>query len=275
MTDEEFLPIIFKNIDELRFRLVRILEVFGFFFIFFLIFSITRVTLFGVSFPFITFNVYHNIPAQFLKLLEAHIIPSGTQLLVLKPTDGVSANIYTALFLSLIFAMPNIVYQIGKFIGPALKKSEKELIRVITVPASLLFTAGAFMGLWFVAPELFTIFHNFNIGLGAESTMGVMSFVSFLLLYVVSFGVAFEIPVFMYGLTRSGMVQAETWYKYWRYAIVGSLIFGMIFSPGVLGFTMMVMSLPMIALYFAGAYFAMRYQKKYGQKESNTVTEAL
>ena len=106
MTDEEFLPVIFKNIDELRFRLVRILEVFGFFFIFFLIFSITRVTLFGVSFPFITFDVYHNIPAQFLKLLEAHIVPSGTQLLVLKPTDGVSANIYTALFLSLIFAMP-------------------------------------------------------------------------------------------------------------------------------------------------------------------------
>ena len=275
MSDEEFLPIIFRNVDELRFRLIRILEVFGFFFIFFLIFEIRYYTLFGYTFPFLAFNVYHNIPAQLLKMLEAHILPKGTTLLVLKPTDGVSANIYTALFLALIFSMPNIVYQSGKFIGPALKKSEKALIRTVTVPASALFAAGAFMGLWFVAPELFIIFHNFNVGLGADSSMGIMSFVSFLLLYVVSFGLAFEIPVFMYGLTRSGMVQSDTWFKHWRYAVVGSLIFGMIFSPGVLGFTMMVMALPMIALYFAGAYFSRRYERKYGTTDSNTVSEPL
>lgn len=275
MSDEEFLPIIFRNIDELRYRLIRILEVFGFFFIFFLIFAIRQYSLFGHTFPFFAFDVYHNIPAQLLQLLEKHVLPKETTLLVLSPTDGVSANVYTALFLALIFSMPNIVYQLAKFIGPALKKSEKALIRTITVPASALFAAGAFMGLWFVAPELFQIFHNFNVGLGADSSLGIMSFVSFLLLYVVSFGVAFEIPVFMYGLTRSGMVQSETWYKHWRYAVVGSLIFGMIFSPGVLGFTMMVMSLPMIALYFAGAYFARRYEKKYGTADSNTVTEPL
>ena len=275
MTDEELIPLLFRHVSELRFRLIRILAVFGTLFIFFLIFAGTRVTFMGYTFPFLEFNVYHNIPAQLLTLLEAHILPKGTVLILVKPTDGVSANIYMALFLALIFAMPHIVYETAKFIGPALKKSEKALIRIITLPASGLFATGAFVGIWFVAPVLFSIFYQFNIGLGAESTMGLMNFVSFLLLYVATFGLSFEIPVFMYGLTRSGMIQADAWMKYWRYAVIFSLVYGLIFSPGVLGFTMILMAAPMIVLYFAGVYFSLRYERKYGRPESNVVSEPL
>ena len=275
MKDEDFLPLIFRNLDELRYRLVRILIVFGAFFVFFLSFSYTQIIVLGHSIPFVTFDVYHNIPAQFLALLEAHVLPPGTKIITLTPTAGVSADVYIAMFLSLLFAMPHIVYQIGKFIGPALKKSEQQLIRTITIPSALLFAAGSIMGIWIVAPVIFKIFQDFNVGLGAESTMGIMSFVSFRLIYVITFGISFEVPVFMYGLTRSGMVSSDLWSRNWRYAVIGALIYGMIFSPGVLGFTMMLMALPMMLLYFSGIYFARRYERNAKIKESEPVPESL
>ncbi|MDA8143372.1 MAG: twin-arginine translocase subunit TatC, partial [Thermoplasmatales archaeon] len=61
----------------------------------------------------------------------------------------------------------------------------------------------------------------------------------------------------------------------WRYAVIGALIYGMIFSPGVLGFTMMLMALPMMLLYFSGIYFARRYERNAKIKESEPVPESL
>ncbi len=182
-------------------------------------------------------------------------------MLVIKPTDGVMADFYSCMALSLIISMPYIAYQVMQFVSPALKNSEKELIRSIIVPASFLFAAGAFMGIYFVAPELFRIFQDFNVGLGASTTLSISSFVSFLFIYVIAFGLSFELPVIMTGLTRFGIVTYEQWAANWRYAVIGAFIFGMIFSPGVTGFTMIILAIPIIALYFLGLYASKRIEK--------------
>lgn len=275
MNRDDIIPIVFRNLDELRHRVVRILVVFLFFFAFLLFFSIKDITLFGRTFPFITPDIYHNISAQILQAIEKWVLLPNTKLIIIKPADGLTADAYVSMFVSLILSMPVIVYEIGMFLGPALKKSEKLLLRTILVPASLLFLAGSLMGLLWIAPTLFRIFNNFDIGIGSQTTMSLMSFISFLIIYIISFGISFEVPVFMYGLTRAGMVMADTWAKNWRYAVIGSLFFGLIFSPGVTGFTEVLMALPMIGLYFSGIYFSKRYEKKFGTHDSNTVSEAL
>ncbi|MGE9811204.1 twin-arginine translocase subunit TatC, partial [Ferroplasma acidiphilum] len=121
---------------------------------------------------------------------------------------------------------------------------------------------------YFIAPILFKIFASFDIGVGADVTMGISSFVSFMFMYTIAFGLSFEIPVFMVGLSRFGIVTADTWKKNWRYAVIGSLVYGMIFSPGVTGFTMVVIAIPMIALYFAGIHFAINAEKKFEEDQA-------
>lgn len=275
MNNDDFIPIIFRNLDELRHRVVRILVVFLFFFGFLIFFRIEYVNFFGIKFLFIYPDLYHNIADQALIAIENWVLIPGTKIIILKPADGLTADAYVAMFISLILSMPVIVYEISMFIGPALKKSEKVLIKTVLVPSSLLFLAGSLMGLLWIAPTLFRIFNNFDLGLQAQTTMSLMSFISFLIIYIISFGFSFEVPVFMYGLTRAGMVPANTWTKNWRYAVVGSLFFGLIFSPGVTGFTEVLMAIPMIILYFGGIYFAKRYESKYAARESNTVSEPL
>lgn len=56
--------------------------------------------------------------------------------------------------------------------------------------------------------------------------------------------------------------------------MIASLVFGMVFSPGVTGFTMTIMAIPMIALYFAGAYVSRRVERKM-MAESKSVSQAL
>lgn len=275
MINDEVIPIIFRNLDEIRHRVVRILVVFLVFFGFFILFSIRQITLLGHTFYFVYPDLYHNLSAQLLSLIESRVLAPGTMLLIVKPADGLTADAYISMFLALIFSMPYIIYQISMFLGPALRKNEKVLLRTILLPASFLFVAGSMMGLFWIAPTMFNIFNSFDIGLGAETTMSLMNFVSFLVVYVLSFGLSFEVPVFMYGLTRAGMVQSETWAKNWRYAIVGALFFGLLFSPGVTGFTELLMAMPMIGLYFGGIYFSRRYQRKTAMAESNTVSEPL
>ncbi len=275
MNDDSFIPIIFRNLDELRHRVVRIMAVFVVIFGFIMLFTIRDLTLFGYTFPFIYPDIYHNIAAQLLLLIENYVLPANTKILILKPSDGVTADAYVAMFIALILSMPVIVYEVSMFLGPALKKSERVLLRTILVPSSLLFLAGSLMGLLWIAPVLFRIFNSFDIGVSAQPTVGLMSFISFLIIYIVLFGFAFEVPVFMYGLTRAGMVPANTWEKNWRYAVIGSLFFGLIFSPGVTGFTEVLMAMPMIVLYFAGIYFTRRYERKLGAKDSDTVSETF
>ena len=274
MIDGFHLSDVLKHLEELRYRLIRIGYFFISFFLIFIVFRVEKVSLLGSSFPFIYPDPYRNISAQFLGLIESHVLPAGTTLIALRPTDGVVGDFYVAMFLSLVFSMPAIVYHVGRFVAPGLKKREVETIFSLVIPAALLFAAGAFFGIWFIAPGLFVIFKAFDIGLGASASMGIVNFVTFLIVYVVAFGLSFEIPVVMAGLTRLRVTNSAFWKKNWRYAVIGALVFGMFFSPGVTGFTMVVMAVPMIALYFLGIYVSIRIERNL-ETSSNDLSEPL
>ncbi|MFG1519103.1 MAG: twin-arginine translocase subunit TatC [Thermoplasmataceae archaeon] len=264
-----------KHVEELRYRVIRIIYFLGFFFLIFFMFRIDFFTIMGSRVPLLYPDPYQNLGSQFLYAIESHVLPAGTSLIIIKPTDGVVADMYSCIFLSFMFSTPAIAYHLWRFVSPGLKRSEAKTIKSIVVPATLLFLAGAFVGLWFIAPELFRIFNSFDIGLGAVSSVSVLSFISFIFIYILAFGVSFEVPVFMVGLTKFGLVESGFWEKNWRYAVVISFIFGMIFSPGVTGFTMVVIALPMIALYFAGIFFARRAESANVKSAKSAVSESL
>ncbi len=276
MNEDSPFSSLLSHLDELRKRLINSLIPFSIFTIFFLMFRFDVYYLYRIPIPYPYPDVYRNVGAQFLLLLEQHLLPAGMKIIVIKPADSLIADLYSTMFLALIFSMPVIVNQFSKFVGPALKKSERRAIGNIGIPAAILFASGAFVGLWLVAPALFYIFYEFDLGLGAVSYLSLVSFTNFVLIYITAFGLSFELPVIMVGLTRAELVSSEFWRKNWRYAVVGALIFGMIFSPGAFGFTMVMMALPIIALYFGGIYFAERYEKKArAAEELEGVSESL
>lgn len=276
MSEKSILSTFLDHFEELRSRFIKVLIPF---FIFALIFMGFRFDLMHISGFWILYpypDVYQNAAAQFIKLLEVILLPAGMQIIVLKPADAVVADLYSSMFLALLFTMPVIVDQAGKFIGPGLREREQIAISKVTWPATILFTIGAFLGLLVVAPELFKIFYSFDLGLGAQADINLLNFVNFVLIYIAAFGFSFELPVIMVGLTRVGLVPTQFWKKHWRYAVVGAFAFGMIFSPGVTGFTMVIMAIPVIILYFGGIYFAGRAEsERKSTEELQGVSEGL
>ncbi|KAA8922871.1 Sec-independent protein translocase TatC [Thermoplasma sp.] len=258
----ELLDLLQKNIEELRLRAVRALIGFFVFFFIFFTFRFQYAIILGhrviIPYP----DPYDNAGAQFLKISEYHVLPKNVELIALKPTDAMVADIYSVMFLALLFSMPIIVMEAAKFIAPGLKKKELQAIRSLGIPAAALFAIGSLFGFWYVFPLLFRIFFYFDFAVGSSPTMGIANYTSFFFIYIASFGLSFEMPVIMVGLTKLRLVPAGFWLKNWRYAVVGSLIFGLVFSPGVLGVSMMIMAVPMMALYVIGALIAKRVEKK-------------
>jgi len=79
---------------------------------------------------------------------------------------------------------------------------------------------------------------------------------------LLAFGLSFQLPLVMYAISMSGMVDSDFWRKNIRYAIVAIVIFGAVITPDGTGVTMWFVSGPMIALYFAGMFLIERKERK-------------
>ncbi|EQD45035.1 Sec-independent periplasmic protein translocase, partial [mine drainage metagenome] len=174
--------------------------------------------------------------------------------------DSILVQMEIGLLLTLIVGMPWIVHEVGAFLVPALRRNERALLRQIGLPATALFALGTGLGLVLITPFTFVLLFKYVAAMGLAPVLGVQEFVTFALLYSIAFGIVFELPVFVYALTRLGVVKGSTWKKHWRGAVLGSLVFGMVITPDNSGITMLLIASPMIVLYFGGAYFAARWE---------------
>jgi sec-independent protein translocase protein TatC len=252
-------------IAEVRRRLLRIALVLGPLFGFLVTFRLQPypVRAFGVTMPlaYPVPNLFYNVTAQVFRALVQLTLPPNVVLINYQVGDSVVAQLEIGAILTVILGMPWIVHEVGAFLVPALRKNERELLARIGIPATVLFATGTLIGLFFLTPLTFRLLFLYVAALGLAPVLGVQAFVTFVLLYSLAFGIVFELPVFIYTLTRLGLVRAAAWRKHWRGAIIGALVFGMVVTPDNSGITMLLVATPMIGLYFGGAWFAQRWER--------------
>jgi len=257
---------ILSVISEARRRLVRVGVVLAGIFGFLILFELVpvRIPLGGVSLPFAYPwpSPFYNVTAQVFRAMVAWMLPPSVSLLNVGVADSIVAQMEIGLLLTLIVGMPWIAHEVGAFLVPALRRNERALLREVGIPASALFAVGAALGLFVLTPFTFRLLFFYVSAMNLAPVLGVQSFVTFALLYSLAFGVVFELPVFLYALTRLGVVRASAWRKHWRGAAIGALVFGMIVTPDNSGITMLLIALPMFALYLGGAYFASRWEHR-------------
>ena len=253
---------------EARLRLVRIAYVLAPIFAFLISFQLRPITVrlpylgtaLPVAYPYP--NLFDNVTAQVFRALVAWTLPPDVTLLNVGVGDSVMVQIEIALLLTLILGMPWIVHEVGAFLVPALRRDERRLLRQIGIPATGLFVVGTAIGVFFLTPFTFQLLFRYVAAMGLAPVLGVQQFVTFALLYSLAFGVVFELPVFVYALTRLGVVPAAAWRKHWRGAVIGCLVFGTLVTPDNSPITMTLIAVPMMGLYFSGAAFATRWERR-------------
>src|SRR2546428_476654 len=221
----------FEHIEELRQRLKIVVSVVLILFALNLTTAIGAVRLGSMQVPMLvpalgTNNA--NIATQFFVGMENYLVPDRVNGIPVnrsfsQPWDAYVVMFKVAFFLAAVTGSPVIAYEMGQFIGPALKPSEKRLILRITLPVVVLFLSGVTLCFIVVLPFTFQLLYSVQNVLGANLLILYGdNFTDFVLLFSVAFGLAFQLPVLMYGLSWLGVVRSNFWKKYCRCAAVSA-----------------------------------------------------
>jgi len=270
MADEQRMSFL-AHLEELRLRVGYSLA--AFLVVFFLVYtmSIRRGELWGMQVYYVYPDFYNNIPAQLFEVFKSDLLPPDVKLLNIQGIDALLVDVKLAMFLSVAISMPVFAWQAAKFLTPALYPHERAFVARIVLPATLLFVLGALFSYYVFTPTALSFFFSFGDELGVEPTIAVGSFLSWVTLMVLAFGIIFELPVFMAGITFLGIVSARGWFNGWRYAIIAFLIVGGIITPDASGLTQLLVAVPMFGLYMGGVAVAFLVERR---EREGTETEA-
>ena len=255
-----------QHLEELRKRLVRIVIVIGGISAFLLMFHAEPFQINQITLYYPTIEPTHNIAAQITNHMRMNLVPENVDLIQTAPGQAFFAQMYVAALVGVVVGMPVIIKELVGFIKPALKENEIHVSRSISLPALGLFIAGCVFSYNFVIPYMLDFLYRYGEGAGLITFLNVMEFVTFVLQFLLAFGFSFQLPLVMYAISASGMVDADFWRKNIRYEIVIIVIFGAVITPDGTGVTMMFVAGPMIGLYAAGMIIIERRARK----KSNT-----
>ncbi|MFQ5951397.1 MAG: twin-arginine translocase subunit TatC, partial [Candidatus Geothermarchaeales archaeon] len=205
-------------------------------------------------------DVFENIAAQLLSRMQEDLVPDNVKIIVTEPSEAIVTLAYVSLFLGIILAMPVILYELERFVAPGLKAGERKLIVRISVPAALLFALGSAFAYYLVIPYAIDFLYSYVEPLAAEAFLTLGSFIGFALLFVLAFGLSFQLPLIMIGLDTLGVVDPSFWRENLSYAVIAMLVFGAVITPDGSGITMFMVAAPLILLYLLG-YAVIRRRK--------------
>lgn len=251
-----------QHLEELRKRLLRIVLIIGIITVFILTFHAEPIEVAGITMYYPLPEPLNNIAAQITNHMKNNLVPEDVQLIQTAPGQAFFAQVYIAALVGIVVGMPVIVKELVGFIKPALKENEIHVSRNITLPALGLFIAGCIFSYNLVIPYILDFLYRYGESAGLVTFLNVIEFVTFVLQFLLAFGFSFQLPLVMYAISVSGMVDSDFWRKNIRYAIVIIVIFGAVITPDGSGVTMWFIAGPMIALYVIGMAVIERKERK-------------
>ncbi len=165
----------------------------------------------------------------------------------LGPLDGFSARMKLCAYGGIVLALPVILWQIWRFVVPALSKKEKRYAVPFITSTVVLFAAGCGLAYWTLDKALeFLISWS---GTDVTSTFQVTKYMMLVVLMMLAFGVGFLSPVLVVFVQLAGLVTPKTLVKQWRYAIMIIFVTAAVITPSGDPISMMALAIPLTILY--------------------------
>jgi len=174
----------------------------------------------------------------------------GGSLQAIAPGEIFFTYLKSALLAGFIVDLPIVFWQVWSFVAPGLYANEKKFVIPFVVSSTLLFAGGAAFGYTQVFPLVFSFFDSFsNEFVTSAWTMAeVFKLTTRLFL---AFGIAFELPLFVFFLAISGVVSAGQLLRATPYAVLVIFIVAAILTPPDV-VSQVLLGLPMVVLYLIG-----------------------
>jgi sec-independent protein translocase protein TatC len=204
---------------------------------------------------------------EFIAVWPLRLSNPAPQLIFTAPTDAMFFIFEIALTCGTLIASPFLFQQIWRFIALGLYKKEIAAIIPVVAASFFCFLSGIVFCYFFLP-----IFLRFLIGFAKgliDPLFSVNEYFSFLIKMCLVFGLAFELPVTAFVLSKIGIIDHRFLKRYFRHAIVIIFIVGAIFTPTIDALSLMVFCLPLIVLYRVSIFTAFLAQRN-GRKIEGT-----
>jgi sec-independent protein translocase protein TatC len=178
------------------------------------------------------------------------IQPSGDECRFLQTEvlEQFSIRLTVTGYTGLALAMPVILWQLWRFITPAMYAHEKRYAVPFVLSGVTLFVLGAGLAFWTV-PRALSFLVNIGGGDDFETFFTASNYLSFLVKMMIGFGIGFEFPILLVFLQLAGIVKPQQLGSWRRYAIVAIVILVAVITPSGDPFSLMVLSVPMYLFY--------------------------
>lgn len=185
---------------------------------------------------------------------------SVERLIFVAPAEAFFAQLKIALIIGLLLSSPFILYQMWRFVLPALFPEEKRLVRTMLVSGVLLFFGGLAFGLFLVYPAALALFLSFGTE-GLRPAIVVSRHLGFFLGTTLSFGLAFQLPVVVWLLVRIGVFTSEQLRRARKEALFLCFVAAAAFTPAD-AFSQLMMAIPLVLLYELSLMVAPRFERR-------------
>ncbi len=176
------------------------------------------------------------------------------------PQEVAVVYLRVAVFSGLVLSIPVILYQVWRFVQPALEEKHKKYIAGFVLFGFLSFLSGCAFAYFYLVP----VSLRFLISLGGNDFTPVISidkYLAFTLSFIFACGLVFEMPAVIWILSRLAVVSSAFLRRKRKYAVVVIFVLAAIITPTTDPFNLCLMALPMVILYEAGIWIA-RWNKK-------------
>jgi len=198
---------------------------------------------------------------QLIDILRIPADRAGLPLIAVGGWEIFSVYFKAALVFGVCLSAPFVLWQVWRFIAPGLHQHEKKYAGPFLISTSLSFIAGALFGYLVLVPLTLKMIMSMAEPIHVKVQMSALSYFDLLSMIVIAMGIVFEIPPVIFVLSRIGLVNARFLVRNFQYAFLLAFIVAALVTPSTDMGPMILVALPMVALYVIGIVVAFVFGK--------------
>ena len=164
-------------------------------------------------------------------------------------TEQFIIHLKTAMYAGILVASPYIIWQLFRFISPALYDNERRYATLLCTSGYLMFMLGTALNYFLIFPLTVKFLGQYQVSPDVANMLTLQSYIDTLLMMSLVMGIVFELPVVSWLLGKMGLIDAKLMQTWRKHAVVTILIIAAIITPTTDAFTLFVVALPIWLLY--------------------------